>query len=92
MRRLCGLLSEIIGQWVTHCRKRRVEWWLTTKIFDLVAAGRVGIVASGAGIFAKRAEASCSNPAVSKDQEKNPGSSRDKDFAGFGNGQRRLTD
>lgn len=91
-RRLRGLLSEIIGQRMTYCRKWQVEWQLTTRIFDLIAAGGMGIVASRAGMFAKRAEASCSGPAISKDQEKNSRSSRGKDFAGFGNRQRRLTE
>lgn len=69
-----------------------MEWRLTTRVFDLVAVGGVDIVASGTGMFAERAEASCTGPAVSKDQEKHPGSSRSKDFAGLGNGQRRLTE
>lgn len=91
-KRLCGLLSEIIGQRVIRYHEQRVEWWLTTRIFDLITAGGVDIVASGAGIFAKRAEVSCSGPTVSKDQEKNPRSSRGEDFARFGNRQRRLTE
>lgn len=85
-------MNEIIGQQVMHCRKRRVEWRLTIRVFDFVAAGGVDIIAFGAGIFAKKAEASCSGPVVSKDQEKNPGSSRGKDFAEFGNEQKRLTE
>lgn len=71
---------------------RLVEWRLTTRVFDHIATGRVDIVAFGAGMSAKRAEASCSSPAVSKNQKKNPGNSRGKDFAGFGNGQRHLTE
>lgn len=85
-RRLRGLLSEIIGQRVTHYRKWRVEWRLTTRIFDLITADGVGIVASIAGIIAEKAEASYSGPAISKDQQKNLRSSRGKDFAGFDNG------
>lgn len=61
------------------------------RVFDYVAAGEMGIVTSGAGMFAKKAEASCSGPAVFKDQEKNPRSSRGKDFSRFGNEQRCLT-
>lgn len=45
------------------------------RVFDFVAAGRVGIIASGAGMFAKKIEKSCTAPAVSKDEEKNPRSS-----------------
>ncbi len=69
-----------------------MKWRLTTRIFDLIAVGGVDIVASTAGMFAKRAEASCSGPAISKNQEKNLGNSQGKDFAGFGNGQKRLTE
>lgn len=65
-RCLRGLLSEIIGQRVTHCCKWQVEGQLTTRIFDLLAGG-VSIVASGAGMFAERAKASCFGPAISKD-------------------------
>lgn len=90
MRRQYGLLSAIIGQRVRCCCKRWVEWRLTTRIFDLVAIGGVGIVASGVGMFAKRAEVSCGGLSVSKDQEKHPESNRGEDFAGLGNRQRHL--
>ena len=71
---------------MTCYRKQRVEWRLKTRVFNLVAAGRVGIITSGAGMFAEKAETSCFSLAISKDQKKYPGSSRGKDFAGFGNG------
>lgn len=61
------------------------------RVFDLVAIGGVGIVAFGAGIFAKKAEASCANLAVFNDQKKHSGSSRGKSFTGFSNGQGHLT-
>ena len=90
MRCQRGLLSAIIGQRVRCCHKWRVEWRLTTWVFDFVAVGGVGIVASGVGMSVKRAEVSCGGSTVFKDQEKHPGSSRSKDFAGLGNGQRHL--
>lgn len=62
-----GLLSAIIGQRVTCCRKRRVEWRLTIRVFDSVAISGMGIVASRAGMFAERVVASCAGLAVSKD-------------------------
>ena len=40
MRRQRGLWSAIIGPRVTRCR----EWRLTTRVFDCVAVGGVGIV------------------------------------------------
>lgn len=67
MGRQRGLLSAIIGQRVRYCRKRRVEWRLTTRVFDLVAVGGMGIVASGVRMSAEKAEVSCGGPAVSKD-------------------------
>lgn len=73
-----------------HYCKWRVEWQLTTRVFDLIAASGVGIIASRARIFAERAEISCFGPAVFKDQKKNPENSQGKDFAGFSNGQKRL--
>lgn len=88
--RLRSLLSKILGQQVTRSCKRRVEWRLTTRVFDLVATGGKVIVAFGAGMFAKRVEMSCSGLAVSKDKEKNPGTSRGEDFAVFGNRQKCL--
>lgn len=55
------------------------------RIFDLVAVGRVGIIVFGAGIFAKRAKASCTTLAVSNNQEKHLGSSRDNNLVRLGN-------
>lgn len=76
---------------MTRCHKRCLEWQLTTRVFDFFDVGRVGIVASYARMFAKRAEASCATLAISKDQKKYSGSSRGKDLARLGNGKRRLT-
>lgn len=61
------------------------------KIFDLVTIGEVDIVTFGAGIFAKRVEASYAIPAISKDQKKHLESSRGEEFARLGHGQRCLT-
>lgn len=64
-RRLCGLLSKIIGQQMMRCCKRWVEWRLTTRVFDLVAAGEVGIIAFEVEIFAKKTKESCTALAIS---------------------------
>ena len=44
MRRQRSLWSAIIGPQVMCCRERRLEWRLTTRVFDFVAVGGVGIV------------------------------------------------
>lgn len=86
MRRQRGLSGAIIGQRVSCCYKRRVVWRLTTRVFDLVTVGGVGIVASRAGMFAERAEVSCVGLAVSNNQEKHLGNSQGEGLVGLGNG------
>lgn len=92
MKHQHGLLGAIIGQRISCCYNRQVVWRLTTRIFDVVAIGGLGIIAFRVGIIAKKAEVCCANLAVSNDQEKHLGSSRTKGFAVLGNWQRRLTE
>ena len=73
------------------CCKWGLEWQLTTTVFDLVAVDGVGIIASGAEIFAKKAKTNCAALNVSKNEKKHLRSSWGKDLVKLGNGKRRLT-
>lgn len=84
------LFGKIISQQVTHYQNWRLKWWLTTRVFHLDIISGVGIVACRAKIFGKKVGASFAAPTDSKNQKKHPKSSRGKNFAVLGNGQRRL--
>lgn len=50
-----------------RCWERQIEWRLTTRVFDLIAASKVGISAFGIGIIAEKAEESCIASAIFTD-------------------------
>lgn len=74
-RRQHNLLSKLIGQQVINYHKQWLEWRLIIRVFDFVTVGKMIIIASEVGMFAKKARASCAAPAIFKNQKKHSKSS-----------------